>query len=321
MSMIVEVLEFWLFYYAGVLYLLLISWRMIFSAAVMLFRKFFPLDFAKEYGPESFALITGATNGIGKQMAFSLCQKGVNVIIVGRDSKKLVETKKELTTAHPTRKVVTIQKDFRETMSEWFHKDLCDQTRHLDVSIVINNVGISYSPSQKSDLFIELKEPSQILEMIYVNILSYTLNHFYFYNRFRERNHSSLFLDVSSVASLQILPLSNIYGCTKGFNNYLTKSLAYINNNKRIHYLSFTPGSINTTLLNQLNSELKASLPFALETQTAVEEILKFCGLAQLSAGHILHEFVYSTNLLINLVSKLWVFQIVLNQWKRNYLK
>ena len=94
-----------------------------------------------------------------------------------------------------------------------------------------------------------------------------------------------------------------------------------MNNNKRIHYLSFTPGSINTTLLNQLNSELKASLPFALETQTAVEEILKFCGLAQLSAGHILHEFVYSTNLLINLVSKLWVFQIVLNQWKRNYLK
>lgn len=317
--MIIDLVEHWIFYYTGILYSLYLSWRVAFSLAVMLYRKYFPLDFAKEYGADSFALITGATNGIGKQMAISLCKRGINVIVVGRDQKKLAETRAELLKAYPNRKVVTMQKDFRESMSEGFHKDLCEQTRGLDVSIVINNVGICYSTSHKSDLFIERKDPSQILEMIYVNILSYTLNHFYFYNRFKNRTHSSLFLDVSSVAGIQIFPLSNIYGCTKGFNYYITNSLAYMNTDKRIQYLSFTPGSIETTLLNQLNGELKASLPLVLDTQTAVEEVLKFCGLAQSTSGHVLHEIVYSANLLITLIAKLWLFKLVHLTWKRNY--
>ncbi|CAM8885827.1 unnamed protein product [Rhodiola kirilowii] len=59
-----------------------------------------PKDLVKIYG--SWALVTGGTNGIGQALAFQLASKGLNLIIVGRDSAQLETTTRML------------QKEFKE---------------------------------------------------------------------------------------------------------------------------------------------------------------------------------------------------------------
>jgi short-subunit dehydrogenase len=308
--MFFEFFEAWYFYYTGLFYCIYLCGQVLFSAAVMVYRTYKPIDFPATYGPNSYALITGATSGIGKQMAFSLCKRGINVIVVGRDPKKLQETRAELLAAFPGRSIVTVVKDFKESMKEGFHKDLYEQTKSYDVSMVINNVGVSYSENIKSNVFIERGDPVEIIDIINVNILSYTLNHFYFYNRFRQRTHCSLFLDVSSINAFNRFVMLNTYSCTKGFNKYLSNSLAYMNTDPKIHFLCFTPAAVDTPAFKNTSKELKMSVPLVLTTERAVESILMFCGITKNSAGHPLHAIIKCAMEALMLIDKLVVMKV-----------
>lgn len=316
--MFFEIFEAWYFYYTGLLYCLYLGSQVLFSAAVMIYRKYKPIDMAAIYGENSYALITGATSGIGKQIAFSLCKRNINVILVSRDAKKLEQVRGELLKAYPRRSVITVQKDFKDSMKEGFHKDLYEQTKNYDISMIINNVGIGYSDTQQIDLFIERKDPAQILEMIYVNILSYTLNHFYFYNKLRQRTKCSLFFDVSSISAYNRVIISNIYSCTKNFNKYISNSLAYMNTDPKVHYLCFTPSLIKTALSDSVIKMLKTSAPGALTTEQAVETIFQFCGLTQSSPGHVIHAVFLCTMEFFMLIDSLAIMRFVHAFWRKN---
>ena len=67
-------------------------------ADLIRFYFFRPLDQYKKYlrGPRSYALITGATDGIGKSLAKDLYRKGFDLIVHGRNEKKLKATVEEI---------------------------------------------------------------------------------------------------------------------------------------------------------------------------------------------------------------------------------
>lgn len=315
--MFFEFFEAWYFYYTGLICFLYYCSQVLFSAAVMIYRKYMPINLAATYGENSYALITGATSGIGKQMAFSLCRSNINVIIIGRDAVKLEQVRKELLTAYPRRSVITVKKDFKDSMQEGFHKDLFEKTKAYDISMVINNVGMAYVDNKQIDLFIERRNPADLLEMIYVNTLSYTLNHFYFYNKLRNRTRCSLFLDVSSSAAFNRIPIINIYGCTKNFNRYLTNSLAYANTDPKVHFLSYTPSVVITKMSESFLKILKTRGLGTLTAEQAVETILQFCGLTQSTAGHVSHALMMSLLQFLAAIDNLgimWLMHVVLRK-------
>ena len=55
-----------------------------------------PLDLAERYGKGSWALVTGASDGIGKEYCLQLAQKGFNVCLVSRTREKLEAVEKEI---------------------------------------------------------------------------------------------------------------------------------------------------------------------------------------------------------------------------------
>lgn len=102
-------------------------------------------DLKRKFGP--WALVTGATDGIGKAMAFEFARKGLNVVLVSRSKEKLAETEKELRAKYPAAQVETLDIDFSQF-------DLSARARvakmvlGMDVGVLVNNVGISYPYTQ-----------------------------------------------------------------------------------------------------------------------------------------------------------------------------
>ena len=104
------------------------------------------------------ALITGASSGIGKDMAIYLSKCGFELIVCGRDKSKLEELQSLLKT-----KVKVIIIDLADEKKA---KDLYMVTKSENVDVVINNAGIGYfSPILTIDL-------SQIQKVMNVNFIA-----------------------------------------------------------------------------------------------------------------------------------------------------
>lgn len=96
----------------------------------------------KKYG--SWAMVTGATDGIGKAFAYQLAQKGLNLILVSRNSAKLKSVSKEIQENYPTTQIKTIAFDFSVGSLVGMNELLEEEIRGLDVGVLINNVGVTY---------------------------------------------------------------------------------------------------------------------------------------------------------------------------------
>ncbi|KAG6764676.1 hypothetical protein POTOM_032157 [Populus tomentosa] len=95
----------------------------------------------RDYG--SWALITGATDGIGKAFAHQLAQKDPNLILVGRNPTKLETVSREIQAEHPGTKNKTVVFDFSSKASAGVRSTIEKATEGLDVGLLINNLGIT----------------------------------------------------------------------------------------------------------------------------------------------------------------------------------
>lgn len=119
--------------------------KLIFNLLKWVFINFIrPPKNLKNYG--SWALITGATDGIGKAFAFQLAQKGLDLILVSRNLAKLKQVSNEITSKHPTAKIKVFEVDFAGENVVARVKVMQEVIRDekLDVGVLINNVGVTY---------------------------------------------------------------------------------------------------------------------------------------------------------------------------------
>ena len=70
----------------------------------------------QRYGKDSWAVVTGSTDGIGKALALELAARGFNIALISRDSQKLANVAKEIQLKHK-RDTRVIQFDFTEGSS------------------------------------------------------------------------------------------------------------------------------------------------------------------------------------------------------------
>lgn len=130
--------------------------------------KFFfrPGKDLRQYG--EWAVITGATDGIGKAYAFELARQGLNVLLIARSEEKLTETAQEIKAKHPVT-VEHLKVDFSDFNAAQ-RNAVKEKLVSMDVGILINNVGLSY-PYTK--YFHELKE-QEVGDIMEVNMASLT---------------------------------------------------------------------------------------------------------------------------------------------------
>lgn len=166
------------------------------------------------------ALITGASSGIGKELARIHASKGGDVIIVARRQDKLLELKKELEKKYKIQ-VMVITKDLTNPESAYeVYNEV--KTAGVEVDYLINNAGFGGRGK-----FHERKW-EQDLAMINLNIVALTALTRLFLPDFIKRNKGRI-LNTSSTASLMPGPLQAVYYATKAyvtsFSNAISEEL------------------------------------------------------------------------------------------------
>ncbi len=186
---------------------------------------------------KNVALITGASSGIGKELATIHAEKGGDLVIVARSAGKLEELKKLLEQKFGV-KVLAIAKDLSLPDAP---KELYDELKKagVEVDYLINNAGFGLVGQ-----FHELDWTRQH-EMIQLNVLALTALTRLFLPDFVQRNKGKI-LNVSSTASLMPGPLQAVYFATKAFVASLSNAIAEELSGTKVTITNLMPGATAT---------------------------------------------------------------------------
>lgn len=278
------------FYVVGCYVFLKILMELLKVGIINLRYKIWPINFPLKYGSDSYVLITGASDGLGKAFAFMFASKGLNLILVARNQKKLEEVKMEIKKQNKSTKIEIFVCDFVDSFDSGFFARLFEFTSKFDVSIVVNNVGIVIVAKKSSEFYLAGREPSYMLELMTVNTVPQTLIHFYYERVLLNRKSKSAFIDVSSIASLGVYVTNDIYGATKKFNWYLSDSLGNSHGNSNLESLCYVPGMIDTNLLASIDFKkpLKNFI-LCVSPKKAAENAVKGLGITHSTYGVVEH--------------------------------
>ena len=197
-----------------------------------------------------WALVTGASSGIGLAIAEKLANEGANLVLVALPDSGLKQISKQMKMKYKV-KVHPIETDLsleESTYSIW------NQCRILgaEINIMINNAGIgSYKFFDQSTL-------TEILHLMKVNNESLVLLTHQFISQLRN-NSTYYLLNVASMASFSPVPCKSVYSATKSFVFSFTKSLKMEYHKKELMICCLLPGSTQTSLVAQRNI---ATTPF-----------------------------------------------------------
>lgn len=156
------------------------------------------------------ALVTGASSGIGKDIAIELSKRGYELILVSRNKKELSIVQKELVT---NSKIIILDLSVPENCI-----DLYNQLNGEDIDILINNAGFGvFGEFTKTSLDKELS-------MINLNVSAVYILTKLFLSDFVKRD-SGYILNVASSAAFTPGPLMASYYATKAYVLRLTESI------------------------------------------------------------------------------------------------
>lgn len=193
----------------GVVALVLVLFRL----AKLLQLAFNTGNLSRYLHNDSYAFVTGSTDGIGKELAFGLAERGFNVILHGRNLTKLEAVKKEVQARFPKTKLETVLADACTADPA----EVADRIAHLPVSVLINNAAVGLFDGEPR--FFNMASQKQVETMMSTNVTFPTLLMRAMIPRLIQ---PALIVNTSSMAS-EFSPCQLVfYGSTKVFLNAIT---------------------------------------------------------------------------------------------------
>ncbi|EGS21759.1 putative 3-ketoacyl-CoA protein [Thermochaetoides thermophila DSM 1495] len=175
----------------------------------------------RKYGKKgTWAIVTGASDGLGKEFAQQLAAKGFNLVLVSRTQSKLDALARELTLRWAGLQVKTLSMDYTQDNDADYER-LAKLIDGLDVGILINNVGQSHSIPVP---FLETAR-DEMQNIITVNCLG-TLKTTKVVAPFLVKRRNGLILTLGSFAGVMPTPYLATYSGSKAFLQHWSASLA-----------------------------------------------------------------------------------------------
>jgi short-subunit dehydrogenase len=187
----------------------------------------------RTYG--EWALVTGASAGIGSVFARRLATQGINVALVARRTDRLEALAGELTRTAGVQARVVAEDLEREDVVERIAARVAD----LPIAILVNNAGFSMHGR------FERVPREKILGMIRVNCLAVAGLTHAFLPAMQARGRGAVII-VSSAAAYQPLGYAATYAATKAFDLMLGEALWAENRDRGVDVLVLSPGPVDT---------------------------------------------------------------------------
>ncbi|WP_435624293.1 SDR family NAD(P)-dependent oxidoreductase [Flagellimonas sp.] len=186
---------------------------------------------------KNVALITGASSGIGKELAYCHAETGSDIILVARSKDKLDALKSELESKYNI-EVKVIAKDLTLPNSA---NEIYDKIKKqgIEISYLINNAGFGGHGK-----FHE-RPWEQDLSMINLNITALTALTRFFLPEMVARNSGKI-LNVSSTASFMPGPLQAVYFATKAYVTFFSNALSEELHDTKVTVTNLMPGATET---------------------------------------------------------------------------
>ena len=180
-----------------------------------------------------YALITGASSGIGRDIARELSDRGINLILVARDKDRLNKLAASLKT-----KVIVIPMDLsrRKSCIKLYY-----MLKDKPVDILVNNAGFgAFGEFEKTNLSTEIN-------MVNLNICAVHILTKLFLRKMLRQNRGHI-LNVASLAAFTAGPLMSTYYATKSYVYSLTCAIAeeLRRSGRNVHISAFCPGPVAT---------------------------------------------------------------------------
>ncbi|HCR16985.1 MAG TPA: oxidoreductase [Candidatus Latescibacteria bacterium] len=198
------------------------------------------MEWKAKYGP--WALVTGASSGLGIEFVRQLASLGLNIVLVARRKDRMDALAQQMRETHRIETHVVAMDLTAENACE----RVAEETSDLEVGLLINNAGFGLSGSY-SDL-----DPQRQANMTVLNCVVPVLLTNHFLPGMIDRGRGGLIF-LASTAAYQPTPFLGTYGATKAFNLMLGESLWHEYRNFGIDSLALSPGFTRTEFTRVAN--------------------------------------------------------------------
>ena len=214
----------------------------------------------ERYG--DWALVTGASAGIGAEFARALARDGLSVVLTARRAEKLRALASELEkTYHIATRVVAA--DLADPAGPG---RVADAVADLEMAVLVNNAGFGASGR------FEKLAPERLREMVQLNCLAPVLLSHRLLPGMLARGRGAIVI-TGSIAGRQGLPLHGVYSATKAFDLLFGESLAVELEDQGIDVLVLEPGSTETEFQQVANETPHAGESAAAVVAVALEAL------------------------------------------------
>jgi 17beta-estradiol 17-dehydrogenase / very-long-chain 3-oxoacyl-CoA reductase len=189
----------------------------------------------------TWAVVTGASDGIGKAMSMELAKRGFNVCLISRTKAKLDEVAATIA-EKGNAQTRTIAFDF-STAGDKEYAAMQKELDSIEIGILVNNVGINYDyPMEIDEADLELD-----MRLLKVNCESQLRLIKYVVPKMKAKRSGAI-LNLSSLSCRVATPMLSVYGATKCFNRSLSEALAVELKPYGIDVTAVTPGFVCSTM-------------------------------------------------------------------------
>lgn len=232
------------------------------------------------------SLITGASSGIGRDMAFEFADRGYDLILVARSFDRLKEVKNEIIKKYDKCNVLIMKCDVSNVESvKNLYNDIKKKFGNIDV--LVNNAGFGdCGKFYETDL-------EKDISMINTNILGlHVLTKLFL--RDMVKVNKGYILNIASIAGFMPGPLMATYYSTKAYVVRLTRAIAkeLKSVNSKVRIAAFCPGPVNTEF------DKNANVTFSLKGQSSSD-------VAKIGVNGLFksNKVVYFSSILIRIVA------------------
>lgn len=218
--------------------------------------------FKQKYGP--WALITGASSGIGEDFALQCAEQGLNVILVARREDRLTALAKTIHKKYQ-RQTAVIPLDLGR---DDFMPELIQQTEKFDVGLLINNAGFGVG---KDFLDSDLDEE---LHMLHVNCRAPMMLTHHFGQQMKQQKRGGIIM-LGSIGAFQAVPHLSSYAASKAFDLLFGEGLTEELKPHGVDVFTLCPGLTATEFQGKAGFEQKYAMSSDTVAKFALDNIGK----------------------------------------------